>query len=100
MHGIGYFQNLRIFLRNCLEFFWIFLGIFGKLLRGFFGRNLLGEIFWEYLLGRIFLGGIFWRHYVENNKELMFLPRFWDNFVSMEKEVFLILRSATQAHRT
>ena len=67
------------------EFFGsIFLG-------GFFGR-----IFWEDFFGRIFLGGffgrIFWEEFfgrnylVEINKEFMFLPRFWGNFVSMHKE--------------
>ena len=48
----------------------------------------------------------FERNYlVEINKELVFLSRFWGNFVSMHKEgrrkeEFLILRSTTQAHRT
>ena len=73
-------------------------------------------------MGRFFLGGFFWEEYfweeffwkdffgrndlVEINKELMFLTRFWGNFVSMHKEErkeegeFLILRSATRAHRT
>ena len=37
MKGIGYFQNLRIFL----ESFWIFLGIFLE----FFWRNFFGGIF-------------------------------------------------------
>jgi hypothetical protein len=69
------------------EFFW----------RIFFG----GFFFWE-----DFFGGIFGRNYlVEIIKELMFLSRFWGNFISIEKEgrrkeEFLILRSATQAHRT
>ena len=86
MKGIGYFQNLRIFL----ESFWIFLGIFleffGRIfLEEFFRRNFLGGFFWE-----DFLGGILWedflgRNYlVEINKELMFLSRFLGNFVSME----------------
>jgi hypothetical protein len=47
MQGIGYFQNLRIFLEIVWKFlgFWgEFLGIFGNFLRGFFGRNL-----WEAL---------------------------------------------------
>ena len=46
MKGIGYFQNLRIFL----ESFWIFLGIFLE----FFGRIFFGGI-----LLRNFFGGIF-----------------------------------------
>ena len=36
MYGIGYFQNLRNFLRNCLEIVWTFFG----------------QIFWEDLFGR------------------------------------------------
>ena len=61
MKGIGYFQNLRIFFRNCLEFFGNFLG-------GFFWRNFFGRTFWEEFFGRNYL--------VEINKELMFLSRF------------------------
>ena len=88
-------------------------------LEEFFGRNFLIGFFWEDFLGgffcedffwRIFLGD-FWEGFFGRNylviiiKELMFLSRFWGNFVSMEKEgrrkeEFLILRSATQAHRT
>jgi len=74
-------------------FFW---GIFGNFLVGFFGRIFLGGFFWEIFFGRIFLGGIFGmillggffgRNYlVEINKELMFLSRFWGNFVSRQKE--------------
>ena len=30
MYGIGYFQNLRNFLRNCSEMFWIFSGFWGE----------------------------------------------------------------------
>jgi hypothetical protein len=40
MKGIGYFQNLRIFLE-------------------FFGRKFLGEIFLEDFFGRIFWGEFF-----------------------------------------
>jgi hypothetical protein len=46
----------------------------------------LGEIF-----GRIFLGGIFWEDFIGRNylveiiKELMFLSRFWGNFVSIKE---------------
>ena len=51
-------------------------------------EDFFGEILWDKLL----------------TKELMFLSRFLGNFVSMEgrkKEGrILILRSATQAHRT
>ena len=101
MKGSGYFQNLRFFLRNCLETFWVFGNFLGGIFGGIFWRNFLGEIFWEDFFGRIFLGGFFWedflggffweeffgRNYlVEINKELMFLSRFWGNFVSMHKE--------------
>ena len=42
----------------------------------------MGGFFW-----RIFLEEFFGRNYlVEINKELMFLSRFWGNFVSMEKK--------------
>ena len=59
---------------------------------GFFGMNSLGGIMYS----------------EEINKDLMFLSIFWGNFVSMKgrrkegrKEGrILILRSATQAHRT
>ena len=67
-----------------------------------FGRNFLREIFWVDFFMEVF----FERNYlVEINKELVFLSRFWGNFVSMHKEgrrkeEFLILRSTTQAHRT
>ena len=91
----GYFQYLGYFLE---EFFWrIFLG--GFFVRIFFVRILLGGYFWE-----DFWKEFFGRNYlVEINKELMFLSRFWGNFVSMQgrKEGgFSILRSAMQAHRT
>jgi hypothetical protein len=66
MKGIGYFQNLRNLLRNFLEIFWNFL------------RNFFGGIFWEKFFGRNYL--------VEVNKELMFLSRFWGNFVSMHRK--------------
>ena len=46
MKGIGYFQNLR----NSLDFFGEFFGIFKE---DFFGGIYLEEFF-----GRIFLGGI------------------------------------------
>jgi hypothetical protein len=110
MKGIGYFQNLRNLLRIFLEIFWISLGIvFGNFLGGFFGRNFFGGIFWEKFFGRIFwedfsgrifLGEILWEELLRNNKELMFLSSFWGNFVSMQGGRILILRSATQAHRT
>ena len=48
-------------------FFWrIFLG-------GFFGEDFLGGFFWEEFFGRNYL--------VDFYKELMFLSRFWANFV-------------------
>ena len=51
------------FLRNCLDFFWNFFGIFYEILRVFFGRIVLekfvGRIFWEDFLGG-FLEGFFW----------------------------------------
>ena len=76
------------------DFFWEdFLG--GFFLGGFFWEDSLGGIFWEEFFGRTYL--------VEINKELMFLSRFWFFFVSMQgrKEGgILILRSASQAHRT
>ena len=79
--GIWYFQNLR----NFLEIFWIFWGIFLEFFkRIFFGGIILekffGRIFWEELFGRNFL--------VEINKELMFLSRFWGNFVRKEGQEF------------
>jgi hypothetical protein len=53
----------------------------------FFWRYFLGEIFWEDFFGRIFLEEFFGRNYlVEVNKELMFLSRFWGNFVSMHRK--------------
>ena len=51
----------------------------------FFWMNFL-EVFFE----RIFLGGFFWKEFfgrsylVDFCKELMFLSRFWGNFISME----------------
>ena len=67
----------------------------------FFLRNVLGDIFgrifWEdFLVGffweDFFLGGFFWKDFIGRNylvdfyKELMFLSRFWGNFVSKKKE--------------
>ena len=69
MEGIGYFQNLR----NFLEIFWIFLGIFWEFfkrifLEEFIWRNFLGEIFWEDFFWKDFLGGflgrIFWEELI------------------------------------
>ena len=79
MKGIGYFQNLRNLLRNCLEIFWeFFRRIF---LEEFLGEFFLGgffeRIFWKEFFKRNFLGGFFWK-----------------------EGRILILRSATQAHRT
>ena len=60
MKGIGYFQNLR----NFLKIFWIFLGFFWDFFRRIFGE----EYFWRNFLGgffeRIFLGGIFWEDFL------------------------------------
>jgi hypothetical protein len=64
MKGNGYFQNLRFFLRNCLETFWIFGNFLGGIFGGIFWRNFLGEIFWEDFFGRIFLGGFFWEDFL------------------------------------
>ena len=73
----NFWKYFRIFSE---EFFWrIFLedffgGFFGKIfLGGFFGRIFLGGFFREEFFGRDYL--------VEINKELMFLSRFWGNFV-------------------
>jgi hypothetical protein len=52
--------------------------------------NFIVEFFLNDFFGRIFLGGFFWDEFFGRNylvdfyKELMFLSRFWDNFVSME----------------
>ena len=91
------FKILEIFeklFEYCLGIFW----------QDFFWRNLFGGIF----LGRNYLGGFFcgdflWGFFVRNylveiNKELMFLSRIWDNFVSMQRKKdgrIFILRSAT-----
>ena len=99
MKGIGYFQNLRNVLRNFFEFFFDFFGVF-------FWEKFLGRIYWEDFLGGFFWGGFFWEDFfgtnylVEINKELMFLSRFWGHFVYMQGRRILILRIATQAHRT
>ena len=51
MKGIGYFQNLRNFLRFFLDFF---LEIFWED-DEFFWRNFFGEFFWKDVLGGILL---------------------------------------------
>ena len=52
------------------DFFWEdFLG-------GFFTEDFLGGFFWEEFFGR--------NYSVDFYKKLMFLSRFWGNFVSME----------------
>ena len=57
-----------------------------KFLGGFFGRIFLGALFWE-----DFLGGFFWEEFFGKNylvdiiKELIFLSRFWGNFVSIKE---------------
>ena len=70
------------------KFFGVFVGeFFGRNFGMNFWRNFLGGFFWENFLGSIFWEELFERNYlVEINKELMFLSRFWGNFVSMEKE--------------
>ena len=68
------------------EFFWrnLFGGIF---LGEIFWEDFLGGFFWEDFFGRIFWEEFFGRNYlVEINKELMFLLRFWGNFVSMHRK--------------
>ena len=47
MKGIGYFQNLRNFLRI---YFWKFFGFFGNVLGGFFGGIFLEDFFEGILL--------------------------------------------------
>ena len=56
MKGVGYFQNLRIFL----DFRGILLGIFMRIFGGIF----LEEFFWEDFLGGGILGGFFWRNFL------------------------------------
>ena len=48
--GIGYFQNLTIFLGNCFEFFWI-LGEFFDTFLGVFGGMFLEEFFYKDFFG-------------------------------------------------
>ena len=55
----------------------------------FFGRIFLGDFFLEEFFGRHFwenfLGRIYWEEFIGRiDKELMFLSRFWGNFVSMQ----------------
>ena len=68
----------RIF---CEDFF--LEEFFGDIfLDNLFWDNFFGGFFWEDFLGRIFVEEFFGRNYlVEINKELMFLSRFWGNFV-------------------
>ena len=79
-----------------MDFLRIFWESFGNFLGGFFGSNFFGGFFCEDFFGRNYL--------VEINKELMFLPRFWGNFVSMQegrKEgKFQSLEVRVQAYRT
>ena len=61
-------------MRNCLDFFWIFFGIFYK---DFFGRNFFGEFFWEDFFGRIF-----WEELINRNLQgIDVLSRFWGTAV-------------------
>ena len=73
MKGIGYFQNLRKFLRNCLEIFGKFFKILGnfwnfkkKILEEFFWWNFFGRIFWRNYLGEIFCEDFFVRIFSED----------------------------------
>ena len=68
MKGVGYFQNLR----NFLEMFLIFLGIFWEFLGGFL-KEFLWRKFLEKFLGGIFLGGFFWEDF--------FGRIFWEDFL-------------------
>jgi hypothetical protein len=101
-------KSYKFFENLFLEIFWIFLVFFGEFFRRIFLKNFFEGIFWEKCFGRIFLGGffgrIFWEEFfgrnylVEVNKELMFLSRFWGNFVSMHRKKeggILILRSGS-----
>jgi hypothetical protein len=76
-----------------LEIFWIFWEKF--FWRIFFGTIFFGRFFWDYFLGFFledffggFFGGILWEESLSRNKELMFLSRFWGNFVSMPGQEF------------
>ena len=87
--GNWIFSKSLEFLRNCLDFFWIFRGNFSRNFSGifqriFFWRNFFGGIFLEELFWRIFLGGIFWEEFFVYNfkviriwKELNCLSSFW-----------------------
>ena len=60
MKGRGCFQNLKNFLRNCLEIFWIYLtNLFDEFFWGIFLANLFDEFIWRIFL-RNFFGEIFW----------------------------------------
>ena len=62
----------------------------GYFLEDFLGRIFLEDFLGSISLGGIFVGGFFWEEFfgrnylVEINKELMFLPRFSGNFVSLQ----------------
>ena len=92
MQGIGYFQSLRNFLRNCLffgnslEFFWnlfeIFLNFFwnsseGFFLEEFFWWNFFEGIFWEKFVSGIFFEGFFWEDLGGFLEGLLFLEKFF-----------------------
>jgi hypothetical protein len=68
MKGIGYFQNLRNFLRNILDYFWNF---WRNLFGGIFWEKFFGRIFWEDFFGKIFmedfLGEILWEELLSRN---------------------------------
>ena len=70
--GIGYFQNLRNFLRNCLKFFGKFLEFKKIFFFEFLGnfpktkRNLFGGFFERNFLEEIFLEDFFWEDYFED----------------------------------
>jgi hypothetical protein len=61
---------------------WIFSKSFEKLeiFWKFFGRNFLGEIFWEKFLGEIFWGGIFWENLGGFLEGIFLGGIFWEKF--------------------
>ena len=84
-------------MRNCLE---IFLEeyICRNFLGGIFWKNFLGEFFWEEFFRSNFLRGIFWEEFFGKNLNMKGIVKILSEW--RRKEEFLILRSATQAHRT
>ena len=83
MQRIGYFQNLRNFLRNCSKFF-------GNFSEGFFCWG----IFWEKFFGGIFrkicLGGFFWEDFFGGFFGGLFLEEFFGrNYLFVKILVFV-----------